>query len=175
MRRAGLPFSPSEAHGIAVGILSSALANAEQQWQTAVYAELQPNDVLAKECRDQLDALFDLAVIQSQDDAFGMQLFVPDQPMAEIDAPMALRDWSQGFLFGFGLAGERAAQRLSDEGREALQDFYQIGQLEIGESELDEEEQQAVAEIEEYMRVAAMLVYEDMHLAEQPGGEHELH
>ena len=175
MRRAGLPFSPSEAHAIAIGLLSGAVADRDAQWRNAVYAELDPNDVLAKECRTLLDDLYAAAGEQMRDQAFGLQLFVPEEGFAGVHGSAALRDWAQGFLYGFGLAGKSAAQRLSAEGREALQDFYEIAQLEVDEGDLAEDEQQALTEIEEYMRVAAMLVYEDMHAPEEREGGHELH
>ena len=175
MRRAGLPFTPSEAHAIAIGLLSGAVTDRDTQWQNAVYAELDPNDALAQECRTQLDELYAAAGEQMRDEAFGLQLFVPDEGFAGVHASGALRDWAQGFLYGFGLAGKTAAKRLSAEGREALQDFYEIAQLEVDAGDLAEDEQQALTEIEEYMRVAAMLVYEDMHAPTGPEGEHELH
>lgn len=160
---------------MAIGMLCGAIADSEAQWQAAVYEDLDPNDALAAECRSLLDQVFALAVRQMADDAFGLQLFLPQEPLPQLDPSMALCDWAQGFLYGFGLAGKAAEQQLSAEGREALQDFYEIGQLEVGEGELDEEQQQAATEIEEYMRVAAMLVYEDMHAPSKPGGDHELH
>jgi uncharacterized protein YgfB (UPF0149 family) len=175
MRRAGLPFSPSEAHAIAIGLLSGAVADRDVQWQNAVYAELDPNDALATECRAVLDDVYAAAREQMRDEAFGLQLFVPDEGFAGVPCTSALRDWAQGFLYGFGLAGKRAAQRLSVEGREALQDFYEIARLEVDAGDPAEDEQQALTEIEEYMRVAAMLVYEDMHAPADREGGHELH
>ena len=175
MRRAGLPFSPSEAHAIAIGMLSGNVVDIQAQWAAAVYADLEPNDVLAQECRSFLEQVFDAAAEQVKDESFGLQLWLPDEQATAINTSMALRDWAQGFLYGFGLAGETAAQQLSEEGQEALRDFYEIGQLEADEGELDEEEQQALTEIEEYMRVAAMLVFEDMHAPSVTGDEHELH
>lgn len=175
MRRAGLPFSPSEAHAIAIGMLSGAVDDIDAQWAAAVYADLEPNDVLAQECRAQLEQVLQVAVEQMRDESFGLQLWLPDDGIPSINASMALRDWAQGFLYGFGLAGEAVARQLSEEGQEALRDFYEIGQLDADEGELDEEEQQALTEIEEYMRVAAMLVYEDMHAPAPTGEGHELH
>lgn len=162
MRRAGLPFNPSEAHGMAVGILGSHLRDAARHWKASVYADLDPNDALVSECRVQLDELFDLAGRQLADDQFGLALFLPGDSQSELDAATALRDWAQGFLYGFGLAGEEVMVRLSPEGKEALQDFYEIAQMEVNEESLDEQELNAVAEIEEYMRVAAMLLNQDL-------------
>ena len=177
MRRCNLPFSPAEAHGIAVGLLAGAVTAPEEQWAAATGEELDPNDVLAQECRACLQRLWQATMEQLRDLEFGMQLFLPPPGLPDHDAREALRDWVQGFLYGFGLTGEAGAgSRLSPEGQEALRDFYEIGNMEMAEEAPDEEEQQALAEIEEYVRVAAMLIYEDMHAPRSTGEvSHEVH
>ena len=177
MRRCKLTFSPSEAQAIAAGLLAGNLADRDAQWSAAMYADLDPNDALAQECRDCLDAIYQVAAEQMRDTDFGLELFLPPQEVVDYDPASALRDWAQGFLFGFGLAGEaRAATLLSPEGQEALRDFYEIGNMEVPGGPVGEEEEQALAEIEEYLRVAAMLIHEDMHVP-RPTGEvsHEIH
>lgn len=179
MQRVGLPVTPSEAHGIAVGLIAGDVVDPLSHWSDSLYAELEPDDVLAQECRIQLDQLFEATQAQMQDASFGLNLWLPPQAVIETgyDIPSALRDWAQGFLYGVGLAGEKAVDKaLSAEGKEALRDFYEISRLETIEGELGEEEQQAAAEIEEYIRVAAMLISEDMHRREPSGGvSHEVH
>lgn len=147
---------------MAVGMLGSHLADAPGHWKASVYADLDPNDALASECRVLLDGVFELAGRQLADQQFGLGLYLPGDTVTGLDAATALRDWAQGFLYGFGLAGEAAQLRLSPEGREALQDFYEIAQMEVNDDSLDEQQQNAVAEIEEYMRVAAMLLHQDL-------------
>lgn len=171
MRRCHLTFSPSEAHAIVAGLLAGNVDNPEAQWAAAVYEDLEEGDALAQECRQYLEALYRVTLEQLQDLEFGLQLFLPAAQASDYPLGMALRDWAQGFLYGFGLAGEAAASaHLSQEGQEALHDFYEIGNLEVSDAALDEEEQEAVAEIEEYLRVAVMLIHEDMH-AREPTGE----
>lgn len=159
MRRSAIPFSPSEAHAIAVGLLSGGVPDPQQHWDQTVYAELEPGDALAAECRALLDGLYRAAAHQVEDAEFGLALFLPSGDVYPLVA--GLRDWAQGFLFGFGLAGEALSSALSAEGREALQDFYQIAQLDVSETE-DNQNAEALMEVEEYMRVAAMLLIEDV-------------
>jgi uncharacterized protein YgfB (UPF0149 family) len=177
MRRCKLTFSPSEAHAIAVGLLAGNLTDPEAHWSAAMYADLDPNDALVRECRSCLDALFQATAEQMRDAEFGLQLFLPPQDVVDYDPASALRDWAQGFLYGFGLVGEASASALlSPEGQEALRDFYEIGNMEVPEQPGGEEEQQALAEIEEYLRVAAMLIHEDMHVPQATGEvSHEIH
>ncbi len=178
MRRCGLTVSPSEAHAIAAGLIAGDVDGREQQWADVLYADLDPADALAQECRACLDRLYQATEAQMRDLNFGLQLFLPPAGAGGIDTAAALRDWAQGFLYGFGLAGDSdAGRRLSPEGREALRDLYEIGNMAPLEEAPDEGGQQALAEIEEYLRVAAMLLHEDMH-APPPAtteGSHEIH
>lgn len=165
MRRTAIPFSPAEAHGIAVGLGGGVVADPQAQWHAVVYADLDPNDALAAEARNLLDELFDAAQQQLQDESFGLQLFLPDEAHEQADAlPLsaALRDWARGYLYGVGLSGSGLEQSLSAEGREALQDLYEISHLDVDDEPLSEEDQQAATELEEYMRVAAMLIHEEL-------------
>ncbi len=179
MRRAGLSFSPSEAQGIAAGLLAGDIADPGRHWADALYADFAEGDALATEARTLLDQVYQATVAQLADTGFGLALWLPGEAVAAegYDVTEGLRDWVQGFLYGFGLAGEQASrERLGDEGREALHDLYEIGRLAIPEGPLDEEEQQALAELEEYIRVAVMTLHADMHHRE-PTAEvsHEIH
>ena len=177
MHQCGLTSTPGEAHGIAVGLLAGDVPDRERHWAEVLYADLDPADALAQECRACLDALLQATTEQAQDLQFGLQLYLPGEEDGDAGRSAALRDWVQGFLYGFGLAGGSvAAAQLSTEAQEVLRDLYEIGQLQVSDEALDEDDQQALAEIEEYVRVAAMLVHEDMH-ARRPGGElsNEIH
>ena len=175
LRRSSLPFSPSEAHAIAVGMISANVPDRDAVWVADLYADLDDNDALAAEARAQLDSLY-LAAQEQMDDAdFGLQLFMPEGLVEGFNVAMGLRDWAQGYLYGFGLAGKGCAERLSDEGKEALRDFYEISKLDAELGDLAEEDQQAQSEVEEYMRVAAMLIFEDVRSQTPPAEAHELH
>jgi len=162
MCRSGLPFSAAEAHGIAVGLGSGGAADAREEWRAAVYVGSTPDDALAAETRSLLEQLFAAARQQLQDEAFGLQLFLPDDNPEQGALVQALRDWARGFLCGLGLCGTDLQQRLSPAGHEALRDVYEIANLAVGDEALSEAEQQAAAELEEYMRVAAMLIHEEV-------------
>lgn len=174
MRRTAIPFSAAEAHGIAVGMGSGMVVDPHAQWHAAVYADLDPNDALAAEARSLLDDLFEAAQQQLLDDSFGLQLFLPEEGPEQLSLAAALRDWSRGFLYGVGLAGQGLQQGLSAEGREALQDMYEIANLDVDDEPLSEDDQQAAVELEEYMRVAAMLIHEELRggTAPEPVYEH---
>lgn len=167
LRRCKLGYSPAEVHGMAVGMVSADVGSREEIWQAELLADLDPADALAQPCRKLLVDMIASAEQRLSDEQFGFELLLPDQDSSVADIPAALRDWVQGFLFGVGLAGTQAIARLSEDGREAIHDLSEIGKLDVQDVDLDEEEQAALAELQEYVRVTAMLVYEDSRLSEQ--------
>jgi hypothetical protein len=72
-------------------------------------------------------------------------------------------DWSISASDGFGLsAGARPP--LSEEAEEALNDLARLAQA-APESSDDDEDEHALAEIEEFVRVAVLLLHGDCVLA----------
>ena len=71
----------------------------------------------------------------------------------------------RGFVGAFGLAAGEAST-LSDEGREALADLAKLAAAQPQEDG-DEEDEEALVEIEEFVRVAALLLHGDCVLARQ--------
>ena len=93
----------------------------------------------------------------------GFDLLLPDPAAGLEERAQALFDWCRAFLGGFGLAAVGDAP-LSDDGAEALADLGKLAQAspELGEGEEDED---ALAEIEEFVRVAVLLLHGDCVLA----------
>lgn len=84
----------------------------------------------------------------------------------------ALVDWTRGFLGGFGLAGT-AADALSGDGREVLRDLGVIAASRLTLDEADEnadEDESALMELLEFVRVGAMLLQTEVAMAETPAG-----
>jgi uncharacterized protein YgfB (UPF0149 family) len=67
-------------------------------------------------------------------------------------------DWCRGFLGGFGLAGTSAHAQLSDEAQEVLRDLGTVAASSFDFGNEDEDED-ALIEVQEFVRVAAMLLY----------------
>ena len=100
---------------------------------------------------------------QFEDGDFGLELLGPgdDAPLAERSG--ALFDWCRGFVGAFGLAAG-SDPRLSEEGTEALADLARLARA-TAQDDGDEEDEAALAEIEEFVRVAALLLHGDCALA----------
>jgi len=179
LQRAGVPMSAAEVHGIACGLLCGLSEDLQGQWSQALYSELDGDDVLVQECRQASDGLLAVTAEQLRDpEAFSFDLCLPE----EDDLPAyagGLRDWCQGFLYGFGVAAQGVQDELSQEGSEALRDMGEISKLDVSEVQGGEEEAAALTELEEYLKIAALTVRQDRLGAQaqqgRRGQQHDQH
>jgi uncharacterized protein YgfB (UPF0149 family) len=100
---------------------------------------------------------------QLEDGGFGFELLLPDADSSLRDRSGALFDWCRGFLGGFGLAAG-SNPPLSEDGREALADLARLAAA-TPQDDGDEEDEDALAELEEFVRVAVLLLHGDCVLA----------
>ena len=67
--------------------------------------------------------------------------------------------WCRGFLGGFGLAGHLDA--LPDNVSEAINDLHRIGSADVSVED-EEADEEALAEIIEFVRMAALMIHQEM-------------
>lgn len=106
-----------------------------------------------------LDRLRQASVAQLEDRSFGFALLMPDEGASLAVRSGALFDWCRGFVGAFGLAAGEDPP-LSDEGREALNDLAKLAAA-SAQDDGDDEDEAALAEIEEFVRVVALLLHGD--------------
>lgn len=161
IRSAGLAVDPSELHGALCGWLAGG-GNDGPEWIGAVMAvQDQPPETAGS-------ALARMRAATSAQLAgrnFDLQLLLPDEDAGLAERSGGLFAWCRGFLGGFGLAAGQDPP-LSEESREALADLARFAAA-TPQEDGDEEDEQALAEIEEFVRVAVLLVYGDCVLARQ--------
>lgn len=167
LERCGTAECPAELHGFAVGMSVAGVAEPLTIWQQEVYADFDPADVLASECRILLDRVFasafaDQVAAGEEQPPYALTLLLPQDIVVDASRLVAVRDWCQGFLFGFGLGGEAVAAQLSAQTRELLNDFAEITRLDTDGVENDAENQSALIEIEEYLRTGVMLIRDEL-------------
>ncbi|NCU00866.1 UPF0149 family protein [Candidatus Macondimonas diazotrophica] len=161
--------SPSECHGQICGLLCGDAARDRiealvDQWAC---------DGQGRIDQDVVDLLRRL-VIESQTALSGIELdfalLLPDDA-APLEARVGgLSEWTQGFLYGLIEAGMDWAD-APDPLREVITDFAEIARLR-GAGLTDEEDEQAYAELVEYVRVGALLMYaERVRLRDVGGGD----
>ena len=152
-----LGIDAAELHGALCGWLAGGgkYSNAWLGHVLADAAQLPADGVLAQ--------LGDASSGQFEDRDFGFALLLPSADAALCVRSGALFDWCRGFLGGFGL-GVGEAPPLSEEGAEALDDLARLAAA-TAQDDGDQEDEEALAEIEEFVRVAVLLLHGDCVLA----------
>lgn len=111
-----------------------------------------------------LDRLAKQSLAEFADTELGFEPLLPadDRPLSE--RAEAMVQWCRGFLGGFGLAGATAHAGLSAEAQEILRDLGTIGAsaFDFGDEAEDED---ALIEVHEFVRVGAMLLFTECHTA----------
>jgi uncharacterized protein len=154
--------SPSEVQGILCGLICGGDPRAVDTWldQVLTPSGAQAADLLAAEARRGLTQLAAETLEEIQGPAMGLSLLLPHESDPLEERAIAVYDWVRGFLFGLGVLGI-GEQDLSEQGREILRDFSGLTRLDLSALEEGEENEAALAEITEFVRVAAMLLYQE--------------
>ena len=163
--RLQLASTPAELHGALCGWLAAGGAD-ESRWIATVMAD---PGLPAATPGDALDQLRIASAAQLGDTDFGFDLLLPDDDDVQVRAG-AVFAWCRSFLGGFGLAvGNKS---LSEEGQEALGDLANLGAARIEEVD-PEEDEESLTEIQEYVRMAVLLLHADCALG--PRSRQRLH
>lgn len=152
----GSVVSPSELHGVLVGQLAAGKRFSQRQWLSEACQLLEvdkPDDaVLQKE----LYEFYQQTLFQLEDENMSYAILLPDDEDTDFNELLSLvAAWCGGFLAGLALAGKK---QFDEETTEVLQDFAGISQL-VEEDDVDEESQQAMFDVIEYIRVASLSLF----------------
>lgn len=154
-----LPLSAAELHGALCGSLCAGAELTPRGWLAFVLSDGDLDG--AADDGSALASLYQAASAQLAGDVmdFDFDLLLPDDGKPVSERGPAMVDWCQGFLGGFGLV-PAPGQALSEEADEALQDLAKIAasDLNYDDTEADED---ALIEVCEYIRVAAVLLYNE--------------
>ncbi|HRJ53859.1 MAG TPA: UPF0149 family protein [Candidatus Thiothrix moscowensis] len=152
--------SAAEIHGVCCGMLVVDQASSQDVWLGHVL-QGDPQNFHFQEVRTLLRQLFIVTRQQMNDSGMGFELFLPDDDDLEAQVE-AMQEWCQGFSYGLAAAGIRDMKKLPTDSREWAEDVVRIGSS--GELDLDNEEESenALAEILEYLRVGVLMMVEEM-------------
>lgn len=148
----------AESHGILCGMLSAGNHIADRDWLTQVV----PEEARGMEGGGALLALYNATVWQLDDPQFSFTMLLPDEDAHLGDRTQALAHWCSGFLYGLGLGGVTESTQLPGEAAEVLGDLAKIASVDYELEQPGEKEERAYEEVVEYVRVAALLVFESM-------------
>ena len=155
----------AEAHGCLVGALCTSSDYPMERWLEEIIpdAELRDDDASQQPLRllyaDTVNAL------RGEDMEF--EALLPDDDIALETRAGGLSQWCQGFLYGFG-TGRSGAPAVKQEDlpgnvNEILNDLTHIGRASVDlEGDGNESEEEAYAEVVEYVRVGVQLIHDEL-------------
>jgi hypothetical protein len=165
----------AEAHGTLAGALCASPDYRLEDW----LAEILPEGVAAGAAAAGLAPLFDATRAALLGGQLELQLLIPDdeQPLAARTEALAL--WCNGFLYGLGSNGSGDPAALPGDAGEVVRDFTEISRAGVDDSDGLEANEQALAQLVEFVRMGAILVCEELGVLRAPpapaGGRPSLH
>ena len=162
LARCAIGIDAAELHGLATGFVAAGASLEGDDWLARLHV-----DADAATVRDYaaLNDLRQASIAGLTDPDMGFSLLLPDDDAPLVERVAALLDWCRGFLAGFSLAPNRPP--LSEDAQEAFADLANIAGFVVDE---DEQDEQALMEIAEFARVAALLIHGDGLLARRHSG-----
>lgn len=158
-------WEPAEAHGAFCGRACLSGAAALQAWIADIAGDRDPADVLAGEHMQRLQQFAATSLLRLEGRQMDFRLLLPDDDASLEERTSSLADWCHGFMHGLSSAGGAdegpfADALETDVVQEIIEDFSEITRAAV-DPDGSEEVENAFAELEEYVRVSAQLVYEE--------------
>ena len=151
-----LKLHPSQVHGLVSGILSG------NPKSSAAWEELVTGGKDTDTTHELLQSLFDASAKQFNEFLFEFQLLLPPDSDGLPARAEALTLWCQGYLTGLKLAEVQIVSREPGEVTEAINDLIEIAKMNYEDVVAGEEDEEAYVELIEYVRMAAILIYQDI-------------
>ncbi len=150
----------AEIQGILCGMLAGGMNLDDQGWVDALQDVVHQGDKFSATAYDAIVAMFNKICQELIEADFALQMCLPEDDSSINVRGAALVTWVQGFLLGFGLH-QNDLSKCSAEAKEALEDLTEISRLDEAMDE-SEETEQAFFEVIEYVRISAMLCFNEM-------------
>jgi hypothetical protein len=194
---AGVVLALPELHGAICGALCAGGTEAALGWlEQALEDDKAADDVdhsSRTPVRDSLRELVDASFRELQGDSLTFEPLLPNDDAPLVDQVQALAAWCQGFLAALGesapeiargagrasdarLADERDPQAVQANLAEILADFAEISRAGLTDDDAADRDQAdfALAELKEYTRVSAQIVFEELR-PRRDARSHEVH
>ncbi len=147
--------------GMLHGLVSHGFVPEQGNWHQQLSEFLNSGDPLEQEALSGLEQLLAFTQKDYQADSFSIDLIIPEDDYPLEQRLVALAEWAQGFMTGYGLIKQE--KPLTGDAEEAMQDLSQIALLD-SEAEDNEELEQAYMTICEHVKMSAQIIF----IANQP-------
>jgi len=155
--------SPAEIHGIMSGVLCAGIHNLDEAtWDEAGFFSFGTENITESQAQTIMQ-LFQATKAKITHMEFDYALFLPSDDESLKIRAVAFGQWCQGFLSGFGLAGGQLNEQEHSDALEALQRISDAAKIKYAGLEMSEEDERAYMEVTEYVRMAVLVIYSDLH------------
>lgn len=158
LHKTTLKLHPSQVHGLICGILCGN-SGADAAWEELVTGDSSSG----KKTHEVLQGLYEISAKLLSDFLFEFQLILPADSQELPLRAEALTLWCQGFLTGLKLANIPIIDREPSEMTEAINDIIEIAKMNYEEVVASEEDEEAYSELVEFIRMAVILIYQEIH------------
>lgn len=159
LAEAGSPTEAAEAHGSLCGALCAESPYAIEAWLDEL---LEDRAAHSSGCREVLERVFSETRLALGGNGMEFAPLLPedDEPLA--GRASALAHWCQGFLYGLGAGRVTSLESLPEQVGEIVRDMTEISRASVDDGEPTETDEQAYAELVEFIRVGVQLIYEEL-------------
>jgi uncharacterized protein YgfB (UPF0149 family) len=148
----------AEAHGTLTGCLCAAIGYRFEDWLLEILPEGRAHPLATAALR----TLYFETTGALESSEMEFDLLLPEDE-ADLDARTgALAQWCQGFLYGLGGSAIQDASGLPGEVGEIVRDFSEITRVGVDSGQSVESNENAYAELVEFVRVGVQLVFEEL-------------
>lgn len=148
----------AEAHGCLCGALCLRPDYSLAEWLEEILAGPAPE----AGSNEPFATLFEESVGALARPGMEFEPLLPEDDALLAERVTALGAWCQGFLYGFGASGVAAQAKLPEPVTEVLSDLAQICNVGETGAEDAEVEEEAYAELVEFLRAGVQIVYEEL-------------
>lgn len=155
----------AEAHGCLVGALCTSPHYPMERWLEEIIPDAeQRND---EDSQQPLRLLYADTINALRGEDMQFEALLPDDDISLATRAGGLSQWCQGFLYGFGTGQANNAALKQEElpvnVNEILNDLTHIGRASVElEGDGNESEEEAYAEVVEYVRVGVQLIHDEL-------------
>ena len=148
----------SEAHGLLSALACLGIPGEQLRAKAWLFQLSEKTDL------DLLEGLYGLILRDLQSDGFEFSPLLPDGLCGDAQNIESLADWCGGFVQGFLHDDAERLDGVPDPVRESVNDIMEISRVEV-EARVDagEETERQLVEIEEYLRVAIQVIFEELN------------
>ena len=171
----------SEVHGLIVGPICNHLKTGlTPNLLTLLEPQAKPNEAQYKEVESMLYELYRQTSEQLFDAKESFDLIVPEEDQALDQRVNGVATWCKGFLLGLLYNDQFSIDQLPESGAEIARDMLEISEAAAGVETDDgaaseQQEEWALAELHEYIKVGAQLIFEFIYSERSTAAPNQQH